>query len=163
MATGELRRTRSAATKKKHGRAKATNKVLFLRGIAPGSSKARRFRDLVRAHLDGIEAPDAGAIATARAAALTTLRIEALQATIINGEDIDDARFSSLTEALGRSLRALSALKEKAQAKQAKAQATSAPSGPEALWEHLRKVHGVGVARPQRGTGGPGADTPSAK
>jgi hypothetical protein len=131
--------------------------MLSLRGVASRSSKARRFRDLVRAHLDGLDDPDQGTIATARAAALTTLRIEALQATIINGEDIDDGMFSGLTEALGRSLRALSALKEKAQAKQAKAK-PAAPPGPEALREHLRKVHGASLAWPRPGTeGGSGA------
>ena len=105
-ANGELRiRSRRPGGEKaiapKKGRAHATNTIFSLRGVDGHSSTARRFRDLLRDALAGIDDPDQGAIALARAAALASLRIERLQSRIIGDEDIDDLRFAKLTAALG--------------------------------------------------------------
>jgi hypothetical protein len=123
-ANGELRFSTKPA--KPVARSRATNNVLSLRGVNGHSAKARRFRDLIRAHLDGLADPDQGAISLARNAALASIRIESLQARIIANEDIDDAKFVRLTLGLGRALRQLNALKQQQQAR-AQPPAGSAP------------------------------------
>jgi hypothetical protein len=128
------------------------------------SARARRFRDLVRAHLDGIDDPDAGAIALARSAALASLKVESLQARILSDEDVDDAMFARLCDSHGRALRRLAMLKATAQAKQAKAQppAQGASSAASTLAAYLTAMKAREQAkRAQRGS--PGAATGGAK
>jgi hypothetical protein len=120
-ANGELRiRSRRPGGEKavapKKGRSRSTNSIFSLPGVDGHSARARRFRDLIRDALAGIEAPDQGVISLARSVALASLRIEALQARIVSDEGVDDnadMRFVRLTLALGRVLRQLAALKPK--------------------------------------------------
>jgi hypothetical protein len=64
-------------------------------------------------HLGGIDEPDEAAIALAKTAALASMRLERIEEREIKGEPVDDERFSITVGLLGRSLRALAALKAK--------------------------------------------------
>jgi hypothetical protein len=91
-----------------------------------------------------------------RTAAGITVKLETMQAAIVNGDPVDTRLLIRLANSQARALRALG---------EAKAQPPAAPRGPSALWEHLRKMHAVkqAAASAQRGTdggaGAPGAET----
>jgi hypothetical protein len=100
-----------AALKKAVTQAKRTN------GRPPfdkRGSQARRIFDLMRDYL-GRDVPDEAALALARAAALTTVRIERLEEREVKGLEIDDERLVRLSGSLARTLTALRALKTKPQ------------------------------------------------
>jgi hypothetical protein len=71
----------------------------------PRGAEARRFRDIVRASLDGIAELDHAAVSLARASALATLRLD-------NG-DVDDFNLVRLAGVIARSQQALAAMKAK--------------------------------------------------
>jgi hypothetical protein len=128
-ATGE-RRHRAKAVQPKKGRARSTNRILVLpRGVEARSSQARRFRDIVRAALDGVE-PTQAAVALARSCALASLRLDAIQAQIFGDGDVDDLKLVRLAGVVARSQAALAAMKGKA--------ATHGPT--ETLAQHLAEL-----------------------
>jgi hypothetical protein len=78
------------------------------------SATSRRFEDLTTAHLAGLGAPlDEGTLALARSAAMTTMRLERIEARAIEGQEIDDERLVRLAGVLARTLAALNSLKSK--------------------------------------------------
>jgi hypothetical protein len=112
-ASGEPRFSYKPA--KPTARAKVSNNSLLLRGVNYRSSMARRFRDLARAYVAGIWAPDEPTLALARSAALAAMRLEQLQASVIGNEEVDDLKFVRLSGSLSRTLAALRALKARQQ------------------------------------------------
>jgi hypothetical protein len=79
------------------------------------SAMSRRFEDLTTAYLGGLDEPlDEGTLALARSAAMTTMRLERIEARAIEEQEIDDERLVRLAGFLGRTLTALNALKAKA-------------------------------------------------
>jgi hypothetical protein len=103
----------SARPAKPVARSRISNNGLFLRGVNPRSSTARRFRDLARAYIADIENVTEPVLALARSAALAAMRLEKMQTQVISDEDVDDLKFVRLSGALSRSLQALNALKPK--------------------------------------------------
>jgi hypothetical protein len=131
--------------KKPQGRSCVTNGK-HPHGFNGRSAKGRRFNDLMSEHLANIPDPDAGAIALARTVSLTTIKIEQMQAAIVNSEDIDDLKFVRLTGALSRSLTALRLLKEKAQPAPSASDPSQACS---ALQAHIREIIAARKPKPE--------------
>jgi hypothetical protein len=110
-ANGEPRYMRHPSIKRS-GRAQATNRILVLpRGVEARSSQARRFRDLVRAALAGIENPDQAAINIARSIALASVRLDAIQARTFTDGDVDDLRLVRLAGIVSRGQAKLAVMK----------------------------------------------------
>jgi hypothetical protein len=91
-------------------RSALTNGTVLLHGVDGRSAQARRFRDLVIAFADDLGGGDKlkeQEKAIVRTAAALTLRSEALQAAIINGEPIDENQAIRLANAAARAMQVL--------------------------------------------------------
>jgi hypothetical protein len=93
---------------KSRGRARMSNEKVLLRGVDGRSATARRYRDLRDAllvELGGV--PSTVEQALCRQAAALTVRSEAMQAALVNGEPVDDEQLTRVTHALARTVAAL--------------------------------------------------------
>jgi hypothetical protein len=96
-ANGQLRR-RPKAVELKKGRSRATNKgVLFLPGVHPHSSKARRYRDLARSYAESLSLDDERVRALVKDAASAAIMIEEMEAAMMRGDGIDKLEFTRLS------------------------------------------------------------------
>jgi hypothetical protein len=79
----------------------------------PRGASARRVPALIEAYTRGIEPLDEAVLATARSAALLTVRMDAYEAKIARGVDVDDHVLQRVSNSLSRALLALQRLKPK--------------------------------------------------
>jgi hypothetical protein len=91
-------------------RSAVTNDPLFLRGVDGRSVVARRYRDVAIALADDLGGQAKLSESTkilVRQTAATTVVVEALQAKILAGEDVDFEQLTRLSNVLGRTLHRL--------------------------------------------------------
>ena len=91
-------------------RSAVTNDPLMLRGVDGRSMVARRYRDVAIALADDLGGQDKLSEPTkilVRQAAAMTVQVEAIQAKIVAGEDIDLEQLTRLSNVLGRTLQRL--------------------------------------------------------
>ena len=92
--------TKRAKDRKAHGRSRISNHTALLPDVNGNSRQARRFRDLVNAFiidLGGVDLCSEIKIALARRLAAVTVKSEWLEASMINGEEIDTALLCQLS------------------------------------------------------------------
>jgi hypothetical protein len=141
-ANGELRfKPKPASPKppKASGRSRITNNGLFLRGVDPRSSVARRFRDLARAYGAGLDDRDEAVRALVRDAAAAGIELERLQAAIARGDPVDRLEFGRLMNARRRHLEKLDAMRSRAQPPSTK-HAKGLGGWTQPLWRHLHQM-----------------------
>lgn len=107
----------SKSTKSKHGRSAMSNGTRLLDGIDGRTIAGRRYRDLAIALADdlgGVDHLGEADKALVRQAAALTVKSEAMQAAIVNGDAVDDEQLVRVTNALTR---ALTTIRRKTKAK----------------------------------------------
>lgn len=99
-------------------RSRASNTLHRLEGVSGKSSAGRRFRDLVESFVAnlGPAALTESEKAQVRTAAALTLRVEALQAQIGAGHQVDDEQMIRLVNSQGRALKGLERMARRKQA-----------------------------------------------
>ncbi len=97
-------------------RSAVTNDPLLLRGVDGRSLAARRYRDVAIALADDLGGQDKlsePAKILVRHAAALTVQVEALQAKIVAGADVNLEQLTRLSNVLGRTLQRLGAKRER--------------------------------------------------
>lgn len=96
------------APRRKQDRSAVTNGSKLLRGVDGRSPEARRFRDILESLRAEFKADlSEGDLALCRQAAGLTVKAEAIQATIVQGGDVDTSQLVRVTNALTRTLKEL--------------------------------------------------------
>jgi hypothetical protein len=95
-----------ARTRKRHkARAKVSNYCDLLPGVSGNDARARRFRDLVAAYiidLGGLDQITDIKLGLVRRLAATTVQAEQIEASMVNGEQIDIATLCTLASTVMR-------------------------------------------------------------
>ena len=94
-------------------RSRVSNETLLLEGIDGRSAPARRFRDLIRAYEEEFDVASEADKTLIRSAEFLRLKLEAMQAAQVRGENVDSDEIVRMS---GELCRVLGDLKRKAQA-----------------------------------------------